>query len=239
MRKPGNEDRAGIYLTVIVHLTVIIILLITQIGFSLSKENTFVLDFSKQEAEQYQKKAEDLKQEVSKKVDEMIASSSYGTPIRNVSVNRGALKDDRNTNADELYKDAEKLEKELKAANPKQPEEDMRNDLVDIGHDKKVDSKQNKEYSGPSVLSWSLDGRHASRLPIPAYRCYGAGQVTVIIGVDPSGNVVYAKVQEEGSSDDNCLKSFAIRAARASKFSMKPNATSRQMGNIVYQFIAQ
>jgi len=239
VRKLSNEDRAGIYLTVIVHLTVIIILLITQIGFSLSKENTFVLDFSKQEAQQDQKKAEDLKQEASKKVEELIAASSYGTPVRNVAVNRSALKDDRNTNADELYKEAERLEKELKAANPQQPEEDMRNEVVDMGHDKKMDNKPAKEYSGPSVLSYSLDGRKASKLPIPAYRCYGAGQVTVIIGVDPGGNVIYAKVQEEGSSDDNCLRSFAIRAARASKFSINSSAPSRQMGNIVYQFIAQ
>jgi hypothetical protein len=239
VRRLSNEDRAGIYLTVIVHLTVIIILLITQIGFSLSKENTFVLDFSQKEAQEDQKKVDDLKQEVSKKVAEIMAASSYGTPVRNVSVNRSSLKDDRNTNADELYKDAERLEKELKESNPQQPEEDMRNEVVDVGHDKKVEAKPAKEYSGPSVLSWSLDGRHASRLPIPAYRCYGAGQVTVIIGVDPGGNVVYAKVQEEGSSDDGCLRGFAIRAARASKFSINSSAPSRQMGNIVYQFIAQ
>ncbi len=238
MGKLSNEDRAGIYLTVIVHLTVIIVLLATQIGFSLSKENSFVLDFSQKEVQEEQKKTEDLKKDVSKKVDELLASS-YGTPVRNVAVNRSALKDDRNTNADELYKDAERLEKELKAANPQQPEEDMRNEVVDMGHDKKVDNKPAKEYSGPSVLSYSLDGRKASKLPIPAYRCFGAGQVTVIIGVDPGGNVVYAKVQEEGSTDDSCLRGFAIRAARASKFSINSSAPSRQMGNIVYQFIAQ
>ncbi len=43
----------------------------------------------------------------------MLAAAS-GVPVRNVAVDRGALKDDRNTNAEELYKEAEKLAKDLR-----------------------------------------------------------------------------------------------------------------------------
>ena len=96
-----------------------------------------------------------------------------------------------------------------------------------------------KPYSGPSVLSWSLDGRKASRLPIPAYRCYGAGEVTVIITVNNQGEVVNAKVDEKISTEDNCLRTFAVRAARLSRFSSAPEAPARQMGTITYAFIAQ
>ena len=106
-------------------------------------------------------------------------------------------------------------------------------------HQQKSPKENQKVYSGPSVLSYTLDGRKASHLPIPAYRCYGAGDVTVIISVDNAGNVVRAKVMDEISSTDNCLRSFAVRAARLSKFSASSNAPSNQTGEIVYRFIAQ
>jgi hypothetical protein len=43
MRK---EDKAGLYITVIFHLTVIIILLLAGISRELSREQSFVMDFS-------------------------------------------------------------------------------------------------------------------------------------------------------------------------------------------------
>ena len=43
-----NEDRAGLYITIIFHLMVIIVLLAYQIDSSLKKEESFVLDFYKQ-----------------------------------------------------------------------------------------------------------------------------------------------------------------------------------------------
>ena len=106
--------------------------------------------------------------------------------------------------------------------------------------EKKEEKKQPETvYSGPSVVSYYLEGRKASHLPIPAYRCMGAGQVTVLITVDPAGTVIGAKVDESVSSADGCLRSFAIRAARLSKFSAKADAPAKQIGNIVYEFVAQ
>ena len=67
----------------------------------------------------------------------------------------------------------------------------------------------------------------------------GDGQVKVIIGVDPSGKVVSAKVDDSCSSTDGCLRSFAIRAARLSKFSASSSAPARQGGYIIYEFIRQ
>ena len=45
----GKESKAGIIITVIFHLTVIIVLLLYQIDSSIRREESFVLDFSKQE----------------------------------------------------------------------------------------------------------------------------------------------------------------------------------------------
>ena len=99
--------------------------------------------------------------------------------------------------------------------------------------------RKQEAYSGPSVLSWSLDGRKATHLPIPAYRCLGSGEVTVIITVNNQGTVVDAKIDDGASSGDGCLRSFATRAARLSKFNASMTAPARQMGTITYLFVAQ
>lgn len=232
-----GEDRAGLYITVIFHLLVIIVLLASQISSALRKGESFLIDFSKQEIIEEKKKEENLKEEVKQKLDRMLDSYA-GVPIRNIAVDRSStLKDDRNTNAEELYKEAERLARELENGY----EIDEPDDYIPISKpvSLKKEPQKKQQYSGPSVVSYDLAGRKASRLSIPAYRCFGAGHVTVIITVDPSGNVVNAKIQEDVSSNDKCLRDFAIRAARTSKFSASSSAPPRQIGNIVYMFIAQ
>ena len=49
----SKDDRVGLYITVIVHLSVLIVLMGIQLGATLKKESTFVLDFTK--AEQIEK----------------------------------------------------------------------------------------------------------------------------------------------------------------------------------------
>ena len=243
MNNPFNkESRAGLYITVIFHLTVIIVLLVYQIDATVRREESFVLDFSKQEEIERIEKEIAFKEDISKRLDDLIAAAhNSGEPIRNIAVDasRAQLKDDRGTDADQLYKDAERLANDLKNGQKDAVEEDAREETVEMQHQKKLDQKNQKEYSGPSVLSYTLDGRKASHLPIPAYRCYGAGDVTVIIKVNNSGQVVSAKVMEDISSGDNCLRSFAIRAARLSRFSASSTAPANQTGEIVYRFIAQ
>ena len=197
-----KEDKAGIYTTVIIHLAVLIILLATSLGFSLQRENSFVLDFSKleelerlqAEVDRLQKEAE-FQQAIDNRLEaELGAAGGY----RNVAVDRAALKDDRGTDADQLYKDAERLAKELKGGF-EVPDDDFSASLPSKDDGKK---KDDKPYTGPSVVSYYLEGRKASKLSIPAYRCMGAGEVTVLITVDNSGTVIAAKVDESCSSTD-------------------------------------
>lgn len=240
----SSEDKAGLYITVIIHLTVIIVLAISQIGSELGKINSFVMDFSAQEAEEEKIKEKEFKEQISKRLDDLISGripleQASDKKVKNIAVNAGAqLKDDRNTDAEELYKDAERLAKQLKDGQKHAIEEDAREETVDLGKENKGAEKE-KAYSGPSVLSYNLDGRKASHLPIPAYRCMGGGTVTVIITVNPSGRVENAKVLDDVSSEDSCLREFAVRAARMSRFSMSSTAPARQTGEIVYRFIAQ
>ena len=234
-----SEDKAGLYITVIFHLTVIIVLLLYGIDSTIKREESFVIDFSKQEEIERVIKEKAFKEDVSKRLDRLIEMSRTSSdPIRNIAVDAGSpLKDDRGTDAEELYKEAERLAQELKNGQM----EDAREETVELPSEQKEKKKDEpkKEYTGPSVLSYNLDGRKASKLNIPAYRCYGSGDVTVIITVDNSGRVVGAKVLEEVSSDDTCLRSYAIRAARLSQFSASSTAPPRQTGEILYRFIAQ
>ncbi len=235
--KLSKEDKAGLYLTVIVHLAVLIVLLLYGIGYSLSRENTFVLDFSRQEEiermqeeiQRLQKEAE-LKESIAQKLQQELGGSQ-SSDIRNVAVDRAALRDDRGT-------DAERLAKELNQGY-EVPNEENSAVLTKKNDTASHTDTQDRKYSGPSVISYELEGRKASTLPIPAYRCYGAGEVKVLISVNPSGTVISAKVDEASSSEDSCLRSFAVRAARLSKFSAKSDAPAKQSGYIIYSFVAQ
>ena len=231
------DQKAGLYITVSVHLAVIIVLLAARIGQELKRENSFVLDFTQQEEKERKEARQQFEEATAEQLERLLAAAQ-GVPIRNVTVDRSALKDDKGINADELYKEAERLAQELKEGQNRQEDPE---DFVSTAQpeNRPPEKKQTQAYSGPSVLSWSLDGRKASRLPIPAYRCYGAGEVTVIITVNNRGDVINAKVDNDVSTQDGCLRTFAVRAARLSKFSSSTSAPARQMGTITYAFIAQ
>ena len=232
------ETKAGLLVTAIIHLAVIIVLLSVQLGYAIQRENTFVLDFSKQEEREAAEKKEQLVKSAEELLEQMLSQAGYGAPIRNIAVDRAALKDDRGTDAEKLYRDAERLAQELKDGQ-NIPDESPE-DYVDITSQKPSKPEKKKEvYTGPSVLEWSLDGRKASVLKIPAYRCLGAGQVRVIITVNNQGTVVDVKVDEAVSSTDSCLREFAVRAARLSRFSVSQTAPPNQKGTITYLFIAQ
>lgn len=239
-----KEDKAGLYITLIVHLVVLIVLLIAQIDATRKGESSFILDFTKQEelekqqqeAEELEKKierAEQMRAAIQAKIDSKLAELPS---VKNVTVNKGALKDDRGTNVKELMKEAQRVQDELKRGyKPSVSPDDVADpNQEDEGENKESDQKQ---YSGASVLSWQLDGRNAVHLKIPAYKCYGGGTETVMITVDRSGRVIDAKIQD--GSGDKCLVNAAIAAAKASRFSSKSDAPEKQIGNIVYQFIPQ
>ena len=232
------DQKAGLYITVSVHLAVIIVLLLIRIGQEIQRENSFLLDFTQQEEMERKREEAQLQQLTAEQLDRLIAAAE-AIPIRNVTVDRSSLRDDRGTNADELYKEAERLAQELKDGQRQAEDPEAFAAAADPVKPQPEQKAQDKPYSGPSVLSWSLDGRKASHLPIPAYRCYGSGEVVVIIAVNNRGDVGNAKVDNDVSSSDGCLRSFAIRAARLSKFSSSATAPARQMGTITYAFIAQ
>jgi hypothetical protein len=163
----------------------------------------------------------------------------YLTPVLDVAyeyANKHEQKVICVVDAEQLYKDAEKLQENLKKG--------YKSDIIEDDGDEGVqtpgkDSGPKESYSGASVLRYTLDGRTATHLYIPAYKCYGGGEVTVIIQVNRQGMVLNAQVNENISATDKCLRESALHAARQSRFSKSSTAPERQVGEIVYQFIAQ
>jgi len=113
-----KETRVGIYLTVILHLLVLIGFLLYQINSLVQKESTFVLDFTKQEEREEKAEKEKRREELSAELEDLIAGIQQQS--RNVAVDISErerhLKDDRNRNPEQVYDEAKSLQERLDAA---------------------------------------------------------------------------------------------------------------------------
>ncbi len=234
-----KEKKIGFYSTVIFHLLVVIIFLLTTIHGIISEETSFVLDFTRQEQLEQQEKVNRMREDVSKEIDDILNGRSTAGQYRNVAVDRSgkALKDDRFKNPAQIYDEAKVLQKKLDASRREALKEQGTDDAV-TGNDKLLNEKS-ESYKGPSVISYSLDGRKAIYLPVPVYKCYGGGDVAVRIIVNRKGYVTDAQVIENASALDGCIRRYAVEAAKRSRFRASAGAPEKQAGEIIYRFIAQ
>lgn len=235
----SKEKKIGFYSTVIFHLLLIIVFLLTTIHGMIREETSFLLDFTKQEQLEKEEKTEQMKQEVSKELDDLISGRVSPNQYRNVAVDRSgkALKDDRFKNPNQVYDEARALQKKLDASRKEALKQQGSDDVASGGDQTSRD--QNQTYKGPSVISYSLDGRKSISLPVPVYKCYGGGDVAVRILVNKKGYVVDAQVIENASAGDDCIRRYALEAAKRSRFTASATAPDKQAGEIVYRFIAQ
>ncbi len=195
-----------------------------------------MLDFTKQEELEKQIKEQQFKDDISAQLDAMIAASQSNTPRNAVVDANKRLRDDRNKNPQEVYDEAKKLQEKLDASRREAEAASDDKENISLSEDhKKVD----EVYSGPSVISYRLDGRKSMSLPIPAYKCLGGGDVSIAIIVNPRGYVIGVKIVESVSSSDECIRQYALNAARQSRFTPSESAPERQGGEIVYRFVAQ
>lgn len=226
------------YLTISFHLIVLIMFLLYSIHTQLQKETSFVLDFTAQEELERRMMEEQLRESVSQELDALIEQAKSGTVPRNVAVDVSKpLKDDRNKDSQQVYDEAEELQRKLDAS--RREAEAALDDEENIAIEDVKQETADETYSGPSVISWRLEGRSASYLPVPAYKCQGGGDVAVAIVVNRKGKVVSTKIVESVSSDDECMRKAAVSAAERSRFSSDSKADERQAGEIVYRFVAQ
>jgi len=110
---------------------------------------------------------------------------------------------------------------------------------------KKDDNSENSRelasrYSGPTRIYYNLVGRTHTYLPLPIYKCEGAGKVVLSIEVNPKGIVTAASViQAESTTTDPCLVETAYKTAIISQFNADIRAPRSQTGTITYHFVAQ
>ncbi len=236
-----KERKIGFYSTVVFHLVLVIVLLASTIQNIIAEEAAFVLDFTGLEAKEQMIKQEEIKVKAQQAVEDLLSGKASASAYRNVAVDRSSgrnLRDDRHKNPASVYDEAKELQRKL--------DESRRQAMMEQGSDDVADPTQKEKkkasdaYKGPSVISYSLDGRKAQSLPVPVYKCYGGGDMYVQIVVNRKGYVIDASIiQGSSTSSDECLVRAAIDAAKRSRFRASASAPEKQVGEIVYRFIAQ
>ncbi len=96
------------------------------------------------------------------------------------------------------------------------------------------------DTGSPDGISFSLDGRSSTSLPLPDYTHQVAGTVVVDVRVDRNGYVTDARPGVRGSTTTNInLLTAARRAAERARFNVDPTAPASQRGTITYHFVLQ
>ena len=116
MKRLDSDKIAGILITVSLHLAVIIVLMLTVIHPQLaSRQERIELDFSEQERLEKLERQLAKSKALNEKLDKMLGEENITRPstkdIKNVSVD-ASLKDDRGTDAEKLYREAERIQQD-------------------------------------------------------------------------------------------------------------------------------
>jgi hypothetical protein len=95
-------------------------------------------------------------------------------------------------------------------------------------------------FRGPTRIFYDLAGRRHVFLPIPIYKCEGAGQITLAIVVDRAGNVLKAEPASGlSTTKDACLTETAVNHALRSRFNSDQGAPEKQGGYLTFVFVSQ
>ncbi len=192
---------------------------------------------------------EPVEEKKEKEIDPLKGEYADMSDVKNVKVNRdmelnSALKDSKGSDAKEIYDQARELEEKMKSSRAAYEAglrelEEHKKKLSDKDSDsKKEQGEQMSDYKGNVTVSYSLEGRKAMYLHVPAYTCRNGGKVEIAITVNRRGEVIAATVAR-GSSSDESLREAALDAARRSRFDVSQNAPEKQTGKIYYTFIPQ
>ncbi len=237
-----TKYRIGIYVGIILAMLLTIFLLAYKISNATSEPYNFtILNMLDEELAPEPEAIEETKREkIEEEVNALLREARTSSSVRNVVVNtqdRSTLRDSKGINSS-VYEEARQLQEKMDANRRMMQELQTTDNSVPV-QEKTPTPITQETYQGPSVLSYTLDGRRAMHLPIPAYKCERGGDITVIIEVNQNGYVVEAEVDKAKSSSDPTLQDTAIKAAKSSRFTASSTAPKKQRGTIVYRFIAQ
>ena len=155
-----TDDKAGLYLTLIVHLLLIIVLLCWSIHTQLVRDTSFVIDFSQQEAQEALEARAQMQESVSEEIEAELdallnaSRSQNSQSIRNVAVDASEpLRDDRHDHPEDIYREARELQERLDQSRREVEEASSSEDQVSVY--KEDGGKETEAYQGPSVIAWA------------------------------------------------------------------------------------
>lgn len=231
----------AIYVTVIFHLCVAITLMSIRLyTVPHAPPMEIVLgDFSDEEAEKLEALQRE-KEQLESEVDQLLHQTRE--QLHNVAVNEEWEKQDGGAR-NELLDENDELQKRLAATRQMLNRQEARDENAELLQNNRANApdktpEKDKLYTGPSVMSYRLEGRRAFLLPVPVYLCESGGDVVVNIVVSRDGSVAAANVDEKKSAAPSCIREAARQAALLSRFSVAESSKS-QHGSITYRFIPQ
>jgi hypothetical protein len=238
-----KNNLTGILGTIAFHLTLAVIFMLFRISANRSNlENIIYLDFGDEPVkEEVKVPGIQANAGVEQEVNELLAESRRNIPV-NIATRMAdeistekyleKLEEDMNgSRPDEYYQQQERL-RELNEKNEKA-------EMI-VAPEKTDKDQESHPYEGLTTIYYSLENRYHLRLPLPVYKCEGAGEVTVTVAVDQKGKVIQAEIAGDAADvDELCFREAARTAALSSRFNADFSAPLRQKGTITYQFIAQ
>ncbi|MDR3246251.1 MAG: TonB family protein [Prevotellaceae bacterium] len=241
-----KDNLSGIYATIIFHLLIFSSLALNEIRTHASK--SVLVEFLVQDIE---KEPEINPVEEKKIIEEELNKMLKNMPdpnikLPNLAVNAAVQGSEsgRGQSASASFFSSKNTssireEKEKKEREKEQEEKKNRGtDEVKSDESAQAAGEESQAYKGPSIVSYYLEGRTEISMPIPSYKCYNGGDVTVLIEVNSQGYVIAAEIDVKNSSADECLHRAAKEAAERARFSTSQNQGT-QKGNIIYRFVSQ
>jgi len=236
---------------VIIHLIAGIVFMIVQIGSLNTKEISREYQIALEEPEQTTKdETRALPGNIT--VEQVLRGDQELLNIARNLANQADVKIDRDDYIDKVkeeliesgklgadnYIDEQKKQKNERSEDALSLEEKGKK----ADDDQKIKDSQEmaSKYSGPTRIYYNLTGRTHTYLPIPIYKCEGAGKVVLTIEVNPKGLVTSASVIEsESTTSDQCLVETAVNSAMISRFNPDVKAVKNQTGTLTFHFVAQ
>ena len=239
-----NRHKVGILGTIALNLVLAILFFILELSGSSNIQYAEVsVDFERQYEILPEPPPEEQRQLLP---DDALDPTKEYEAIKNIAVDatkedlNAGLTDEKNIDADELYKEAERIREQMEQNRQRWEEgQDALAQEIPNVEKKIIEEQDETQFKGPSVISYFLKDRRAMRLPVPSYKCENGGRVVVDIEVMRNGRVSKASIDAANSVIDDCINAAAITAAKTSIFSISDIAQSKQKGSITYLFVPQ
>lgn len=243
------DHRTGVLTTIIIYLVGTITFLSYRIVINKAQTEMIAIEFEKEPEKEIPPTPEQIKAKMIEELHEKEATRAANKISNENSKFNTSLKDSKKSNAQEIYKEADRVTRELadgKAAYEKGLKEIQESAKRKPKPTQQADSKsensdkvQTQMVKGDVFVSYNLVDRNHVYLHVPAYQCQYGGTVVVQITVNRSGKVTAANVDKATSSSDGCIVRMAEQSALASTFNTSPTAPDRQQGTITYRFVSQ